>query len=126
MKNQIDNIYQININKRVELTNFLQKESYKMNIIIYKFVVMKVIDKSLNKLFETIRFNFDETIKISFIINIIFMVFVFIGFITFWLPFVFEQNETIFKAKNMLNIIPKEVIIDLPNINSKLGIDIEN
>ena len=126
MKNQIDNIYQININKRVELTNFLQKESYKMNIIIYKFVVMKVIYKSLNKLFETIRFNFDETIKISFIINIIFMVFVFIGFITFWLPFVFEQNETIFKAKNMLNIIPKEVIIDLPNINSKLGIDIEN
>jgi hypothetical protein len=126
MKDLLDKIYTKDSGNGEELTKLLQKNTYKTDIIIFRFVIMKVIDKALNKLFETVRLNFDETVKISLIINITFMAFVFIGFISFWLPFVFEQNETIYKAKNMLNIIPKEVLIELPNINTKLGIEGDN
>ena len=126
MKDLLDKIYSKEYGKKEELTKLLRKNTYKTDIIIFRFVIMKVIDKALNKLFETVRLNFDETVKISLIINITFMAFVFIGFISFWLPFVFEQNETIYKAKNMLNIIPKEVLIELPNINTKLGIEGDN
>jgi hypothetical protein len=54
------------------------------------------------------------------------MVLVFFGFSAFWIPFVLGENETIYKTKNMLSIIPKELLISLPDINSKLGIDIDN
>ena len=116
------NIYE----KKRRLIDIMNNEKYKMNVIIFRFVIMKLIDKSLYKLNEAIKSNFDETMKISLIINIIFIIFIFIVFIIFWLPFVFEENETIYKTKNMLCIIPKDVLLDLPNINTKLGIDGEN
>ena len=114
------------INKKNQLIEIMQNDKYKMSIIIYRFVIMKVIEQSLNKLFDAMRLNFDETMKISLIINIIFMAFVTIGFFIFWIPFISEENETIFKIKNMLCIIPKDVLLDLPNIDERLGIDGEN
>jgi hypothetical protein len=39
------------------------------------------------------------------------------------LPYVQRENETIFKTKNMLSIIPNEILINLPHINIMLGID---
>jgi hypothetical protein len=50
---------------------------------------------------------------------------VLVGFSFIWLPFVLEQNETIFKTKNMLSIIPNDVLVTLPHINIMLGIDEE-
>jgi hypothetical protein len=69
---------------------------------------------------------FFETTKISLVMNIVFIVIAFLGFSLFWLPFVVEINETIFKTKNMLSIIPNEILITLPHINIMLGIDQEN
>ena len=114
------------INKKNQLIKIMQNDKYKMSIIIYRFVIMKVIEQSLNTLFDAMRLNFDETKKISLIINIIFMAFVAIGFFIFWIPFISEENETILKIKNMLCIIPKDVLLDLPNIDERLGIDGEN
>jgi hypothetical protein len=39
------------------------------------------------------------------------MLFVIIGFCIIWLPFILRENETIFKTKNMLSIIPNEILI---------------
>jgi hypothetical protein len=113
-------------NKETLLMNILQSDNHKNNVIIYRFVIMEVIRYSLSHLFTSVRENFDETMRISLIINIVFMVFVFIGFSAFWIPFVLGENETIYKTKNMLSIIPKELLISLPDINSMLGIDIDN
>ena len=113
-------------NKKTLLMEILQSDNHKNNVIIYRFVIMEVIGYSLNHLFKSVRENFDETKRISLIINIVFMVFVFFGFSAFWMPFVLGENETIYKTKNMLSIIPKELLISLPDINSKLGIDIDN
>ena len=115
-----------NINKETLLIEILQSDNHKNNVIIYRFVIMEVIGYSLNHLFKSVRENFDETKRISLIINIVFMVLVFFGFSAFWMPFVLGENETIYKTKNMLSIIPKELLISLPDINSKLGIDIDN
>ena len=66
---------------------------------------------------------FSETNQVSLIINIVFIIVVSVGFLLIWLPFVLEENETIFKTKNMLSIIPNEILINLPNINIMLGIE---
>ena len=73
----------------------------------------------------TLEGIFENTIKISLIINILFILVVLVGFSFIWLPFVLEQNETIFKTKNMLSIIPNDVLVALPHITIMLGIDEE-
>ena len=112
--------------KKKNLEKIIEDEKYKVNIIIYRFIIMKIISHSLDELFKAVNINFDETRTISLIINIIFIVVFFIEFIAFWLPFVLEENETIYKTKNMLSIFPKDILLDLPNINSKLGLDGNN
>ena len=101
----------------------LQEDTHKTAVIIYRFVVMKVVQSALDNLFDAIHIAFDETTKISYVINIVFMVVVFIGFFAMWLPFVLGENDTIYKTKNMLSIIPREVLFTLPHINIMLGID---
>ena len=69
---------------------------------------------------------FEATDEVSLIINIIFIIVVSLGFFVIWLPFVYRENGTIFKTKNMLSIIPNEILINLPHINVMLGIDEQN
>ena len=101
----------------------LNEDIHRTAVIIYRFVVMKVVQSALDNLFDAIHVAFDDTIRIGLIINIVFIVVVFIGFTALWLPFVLGENETIFKTKNMLSIIPREVLFTLPHINIMLGID---
>ena len=103
----------------------LNETTHKNAIIIYRFVVMKIVQSALDNLFDAIHLAFDDTTTVSYIINIAFMVFVTLGFFMFWLPFVLGENDTIYKTKNMLSIIPNEVLFTLPHINIMLGIDDE-
>ena len=101
----------------------LNETTHKNAIIIYRFVVMKIVQAALDNLFDAIHVAFDDTTTVSYIINITFMAVVTIGFFLFWLPFVLGENDTIYKKKNMLSIIPNEVLFTLPHINIMLGID---
>ena len=101
----------------------LNETTHKNAIIIYRFVVMKIVQSALDNLFDAIHEAFDDTTTISYIINITFMAVVTIGFFLLWLPFVLGENDTIYKTKNMLSIIPNEVLFTLPHINIMLGID---
>ena len=100
----------------------LQEDIHKITVIIYRYVVMKVVQSAFDNLFDAIHVAFDETSKISIVINAIFMGVEVVGFFAMWLPFALGENETIYKTKNMLSIIPKEVLIILPHINIMLGI----
>ena len=86
---------------------------------------MKIVQSALDNLFDAIHEAFEETTTVCYIINITFMALVTIGFFLFWLPFVLGENDTIYKTKNMLSIIPNEVLFTLPHINIMLGIDEE-
>ena len=101
----------------------LQEETHKIAVIIFRYVVMRVVQSALDNLFVAIHSAFDDTTTISLIINCIFIGIVAIGFFAMWLPFILRENETIYKTKNMLSIIPKEVLITLPHINIMLGIE---
>ena len=119
----------IGVNDIMQLYNrtnpalILQEDTHKITVIIYRYVVMKVVQSALDNLFDAIHVAFDTTSEISIIINAIFMGVVVVGFFAMWLPFVLGENETIYKTKNMLSIIPKEVLISLPHINIMLGIE---
>ena len=103
----------------------LNEDTHKHATIIFRFVVMKIVQSALDNLFDAIHEAFEETTTVCYIINITFMALVTIGFFLFWLPFVLGENDTIYKTKNMLSIIPNEVLFTLPHINIMLGIDEE-
>ena len=124
-KNISNNSELMEIYNRYNPILILNETTHKTAVIIYRFVVMKVVQSALDNLFDAIHVSFDDTIRIGLIINIVFIVVVFIGFTSLWLPFVLGENETIFKTKNMLSIIPREVLFTLPHINIMLGIDDE-
>ena len=121
-----DNIGVYEIMQLYNKTNpalILQEDTHKITIIIYRYVVMEVVQSALDNLFDAIHLAFDNTSRISIVINVVFIGVVFLGFFALWLPFVLGENETIYKTKNMLSIIPKEVLITLPHINIMLGIE---
>ena len=103
--------------------NTLNTTSHKTTFIVYRFIICRVIILALESLFSTFDGIFASTTKVSLIINIAFMLFVIIGFCIIWLPFILRENETIFKTKNMLSIIPNEILISLPHINYMLGLN---
>ena len=126
---EISEINHIGVNDIMKLYNrtnpalILQEDTHKITVIIYRHVVMKVVQAALDNLFDAIHLAFDTTTNVSLILNGIFTGLVVVGFFTMWLPFVLGENETIYKTKNMLSIIPKEVLITLPHINIMLGIE---
>ena len=103
--------------------NVLKTDIHKRLLVVYQFVIEKTTNKIVVLLGNTMIKAFDQTGVISLIINIIFICVVFVGFAFLWLPFVHEEDETIYKTKNMLSIIPKEILVSLPHINTMIGIE---
>ena len=104
-------------------TKILGSERHKNLLIVYRFIISEVLTLLINESYKTFDEMFSDTDNVCLIINIIFIIVVSVGFLLVWLPYVQKENETIFKTKNMLSIIPNEILINLPHINMMLGID---
>ena len=101
-------------------------DRHKILLIVYRFIISKALTLLINESYNTFEEMFTDTDEVSLIINILFIVIVSIGFLLIWIPYVYRENETIFRAKNMLSIIPNEILINLPHINIMLGIEEQN
>ena len=112
--------------RKLNPANTLSSPSHKNLLIVYRFVITKVIILAIKRMFLAFEGVFSDTNKASLIINILFILVVSLGFLLIWIPLVLKQNETIYKTKNMLSIIPNEILISLPHINIMLGINEDN
>jgi hypothetical protein len=104
-------------------TRIIGLERHKNLLIVYRFIISEVLSLLITESYKTFDEMFSDTDNVCLIINIIFIIFVSVGFLLVWLPYVQRENETIFRAKNMLSIIPNEILINLPHINMMLGND---
>ena len=52
-----------------------------------------------------------------------FIIVIALGFIFLWLPFVYLQHKIILKIKNMLSIIPSDLLMNVSHINRLIGIE---
>ena len=43
-------------------------------------------------------------------------------YLTYWIPTIYSIDEDIYKTKNMLSIIPKDVLATIPGINKLLNL----
>ena len=99
------------------------QESHKQSFIIFRHIIKVASENIIQELMRNVNKQMKDNSKYGYILIFVFIGIVFFGFICGWIPFEIGENETIYKTKNMLSIIPKEVLITLPHINIMLGIE---
>ena len=79
--------------------------------------------KLMNAMIDDVRNNFHNATLLLLCIPSVFIGIVFLYYVLVFLPFQIQLNQTIYKTKNMLSIIPKEVLASLNNIQHLLNIN---
>ena len=103
--------------------NLFNSETHKNLIITYNFIFKEIFTLISNKMNLSIEdyFIFNSNVLYA-------LIWLFIGIVSclyFFavIPVEVKLNEMIFKTKNMLSIIPKEVLAAMPQIKNMLDID---
>ncbi len=109
--------------KKYNPANYLNNLAHKKLLITYLYINTQVYSFLISKSLSQFNEIFSKYNLINLTINILFIVFVFMGFIFIWIPFVIGENKTLNKIKNMLSIIPSDLLTNLPDINNQLGLD---
>ena len=123
-----DSTYQLDKNDtqifRMKVFN-MEQTHYGLNIIFHN-IIMKYIDKERNMTMMAIE-NSISNGHLKYIIFIIVYIFLFlIIFIFYWIPMVKKMNIEVYKTKNMLSIIPVQILASQPNIKELLNISNNN
>jgi hypothetical protein len=127
-KGKYDTLYQqykddIDEYKKYNPANILHSNSHKKILITYLYIHHNVysflVGESLHQ-FESI---FKKYNSINLILNIIFIAVFTLGFILLWIPFLLYINKNLGRIKNMIYIIPSELLMDIHNINNLLEIE---
>ena len=100
----------------------LNTDSHKKLLITYLYINTQVYNSLISESLRQYEELFSKYNSIYLIIDILFLIFIGLGFIFIWTPFIFNENKSFQKIKNMLSIIPSELLLDLPDINILLGI----
>ena len=109
--------------RKYNTAKILNTDSHKRLLISFLYINIQVYNSLITESLKQYVDMFDKYNLIYLIINIVFLIVVGLGFIFVWTPFIFGQNKEFYKIKNMLSVIPSELLMDLPDINILLEID---
>lgn len=115
-------IYEANL----RVNNFNCDDIHKKLIIIFNNLVYPGYLDVINSLSDSIYNCFDQNKLIYILVMSLFIGFVVLCYVLLFVPFQVKLNQTIYKTKNMLSIIPKEVLASLSNIQQLLDIGLSN
>ena len=103
--------------------NIFRTNSHKKLLITYLYINTQVYSFLISESLSQFDQVFAKYNSINLILNLIFIIIVAIGFIFVWIPFLLYMNKTFGKIKNMIYIIPNELLINIPSINNLVGIE---
>ena len=101
----------------------LNSESHKRTLITYLYINTQLYSFLTSDSLQKFEELFNSYNSIYLIINIIFLIVVALGFIFLWTPYIFGENKYFHKIKVILFIIPRELLMNSPEINNLLGIE---
>ena len=123
-----DTTYGLDKNKslifRMKVFN-MEQVHYRLNIIFLN-IIMQHIDKERNITLISVDKSVTD-IHLKYIILIVsYIVIVLVIFLFYWMPMIKKMDIEIYKTKNMLSIIPVQILASQPNIKQLLNISIKN
>ena len=105
---------------RINLFN-MEKTHSRINII-FIHIILQYIDAEKNLILNLVEDNTNNK-HITYIILILcHIIFVILSITLFWVPKIKKMNIEIYKAKNILSIIPVKILASLPNIKTLLNL----
>lgn len=102
---------------------FFTDEKHGELLILFNYVLLpEIIQKNngMKKGIQTIRKNFSHALVILIILYCSVIV---LGYLLVWRRLQNNMNDTIYKTKSMLNIIPQDVLIHLRSIQKIFGLN---
>ena len=106
--------------------NLFKNNKMKQLQMLFRFVLTKVFREVFDALSNAIADGFDKKEQLILIMIIAYLVICFGLYILFWRGYVNSLTRIIYKTKNMLLIIPKEVLSSLTSIHKLLNITSTN
>ena len=101
----------------------LNIEAHRSCLITYLYINTQVYNSLISESLQEFEDIFKKYNSINLILNIVFLAVVGLGFIFVWIPFLLYINNNFDKIKNMIYIIPSELLMNIPNINNLLEIE---
>ena len=89
---------------------------------MYRFVIQPAFDKLQEVFFMEIIYYMNSTKTFFFVYIAFTMLIILLSYLIGWLPFAKETNNIIYKTKNMLMIIPIDILRNMPSVYKVLKI----
>jgi hypothetical protein len=98
---------------------FNEKTTFELSIMRFYFIA-PIFDYLMDNFYSSIDSYWKGKHNFYMITMVLFFIFFTAFFGLYWIPFIYKQDEDIYKTKNMLSIIPKDVLASLKNISKLL------
>ena len=90
--------------------------------MIRRYLLMPIYNETLNNFYTSMKDFWSTSYNIFLAVMIVFLLLTTAFYLAYWIPSIYLQDESIYKTKNMLAIIPKDVLTTIPNINKLLNL----
>ena len=127
--------YENLIKKNEELANYNKSEYNELdpfNIfneehvfqlsIIRRYFLLPIYNNTLNEFYISIKNFWNTSYDLFLAAMIILLLLMTTFYLAYWIPTIYTIDEDIYKTKNMLSIIPKDVLTTIPGINKLLNL----
>jgi hypothetical protein len=90
--------------------------------MIRRYFLLPIYNDTLNDFYRNINSFWNTSYDIFFAVMIIIIIILTSFYLAYWIPVIISIDEDIYKTKNMLSIIPKDVLSTIPGINKLLNL----
>ena len=118
--NKTNKFWNDDINKILDLFN-LQDIHYEINFL-FNHIILPSIEEERNLTLDNIIINVSSNKRIYIVLLIIYFLLILVFYMFYWRPIINNITLLIYKTKNILTIIPVEILASQTNIKSLLNI----
>ena len=102
--------------------NIFNEEHVFQLSMIRRYYLLPIYNDTLNEFYKCIRNFWSTSYDIFLAVMVILLLLITTFYLAYWIPTIYSIDEDIYKTKNMLSIIPKDVLATIPGINKLLNL----
>ena len=100
---------------------FNEEHVFKLSMI-RRYFLLPIYNNTLNDFYNSMKDFWSTSYDIFLAVMIVFLLLITVFYLAYWIPSIYLKDESIYKTKNMLAIIPKDVLTGIPGINKLLNL----
>jgi hypothetical protein len=102
--------------------NIFNEEQVFQISMIRRYFLLPIYNDTLNEFYKSMNTFWGTSYDIFLAVMVILLLLITTFYLAYWIPSIYSIDEDIYKTKNMLSIIPKDVLATIPGINKLLNL----